>query len=348
MTSLYDDLQKLIEKEARKAKAPSLLLSVHSGDGKIAFRSGIAAASDAPFYIASVTKMFTATLILQLQDQGMIDLDMNVQTLLPQYDLSQLHVINGHSFAAQLTVRQLLHQTSGLADYFEGEIASVLKQGQDMSYDLEDVLRISQGLKPQGRPDSGKSYYSDTNYQLLGAIIEAVTGSSYGALVQSQICAPLGMSQTTLALHKPTDDPAPLMLYNGSKPLHLPLALASMGADGAIISTLQDMQKFMRAYMNNDLFAPDNAVEVRRFQALFFPLQYGLGLMRFQLPRWMNLFRETPEFIGHSGASASFAFYEPQADIYIIGTYNQIAAAKRPIALMMKIMQLIKRHKTAV
>jgi len=341
MTTLHHDLQKLIDAEARKPNTHSLLLAVQSGDGRISFSGSAGAPPQAAFYTASVTKMFTTALILQLKDQGLIDLDTRVQAILPHYDLSDLHVVRGHAFGPDLTIRQLLDQTSGLADYFEGDVAIGLKQGRDQAYDLNDVLRMTKALPPQAAPGGERAHYSDTNWQLLGAVIETVTKQPYADVVQTQICAPLGMWNTEVAT---PDHPAPLTLYNRATPLQLPMSLSSMGPDGGIVSTVDDMLIFLKAYMGHALFAPHNATDVRRFRKLFFPLQYGLGLMRFKLPRWMNLFRETPELIGHAGASGSFAFYAPKEDIYLTGTFNQVDAPKRPFALMMRVMHTINRH----
>lgn len=345
MTALCEDLQGLMNAEADKPNTHSLLLGVQSGDNQIDFRGSTGARANAPFYIASVTKMFTATLILQLKDQGLIDLDTTAKSILIQYDLSDLHNVKGRAYGPQLTIRHLLHQSSGLADYYEGDAAIALKQGKDRAYNLSDVLRMTKALPPQALPDSGKSYYSDTNFQLLGAIIETVTGRPYCEVVQTQICAPLGMKQTSVQALNELDQPAPLTLYNQSRPLRLPLALSSMGPDGGIVSTLDDMLFFLKAYMGNVLFDPENETDVRQFQKLVFPLQYGFGLMRFKLPRWMNLFRETPEFIGHAGSSGSFAFFAPKEDIYLTGTYNQVDAPKRPFTLMMRVISTLKRHR---
>jgi len=344
MSPLSKDLQDLIDAEAAKANTHSVLLAVQSGDGRIDFRGGAGGPADARFYIASVTKMFTATLILQLRDQGLIDLDTTAQSILRQYDLSDLHVIKGRALGPQLTIRHLLHQTSGLADYYEQDVAIALKTGTDQAYDLNDVLRMTRALPPQAPPDSGRSHYSDTNWQLLGAIIETVTERPFGDVVQSRICGPLGLKQTSVPGQVHPDQPAPLTLFNRSRPLHVPLTLSSMGPDGGIVSSLDDMLAFLKAYMGNALFDPCNEAEARAFNKLFFPIQYGFGLMRFKLPRWMNLFRETPEFIGHSGACGSFAFHAPAADIYLAGTFNQLDAPKRPFAFMMRVAQAIERH----
>lgn len=347
MATLHHDLQRLIDAEIRKANTRHLLLAVQSGDKQIDFRGSAGAPEDAPFFIASVTKLFTATLILQLKDQGHLDLDTTAQSILSHYDLSDLHNVNGRAFGPHLTIRHLLHQTSGLADYYEGDVAKTLKQGMDQSYDLSDVLCMTKALSPQAPPDSDRSYYSDTNWQLLGAIIETVTGQPFGAVVQTQICKPLGMDRTSVFAQNQQGRPAPLAIHNRAKPLDLPLTMSSMGPDGGIVSTLDDMLTFLRAYMANALFSPDNEAETRGFKTLFFPIQYGFGLMRFKLPRWMNLFRDTPEFIGHSGASGSFAFHAPKEDVYLTGTFNQIDAPKRPFAVMMRVMQVLKNHRAS-
>ncbi|MEN8659416.1 MAG: hypothetical protein ABF313_15360, partial [Marivita sp.] len=59
---------------------------------------------------------------------------------------------------------------------------------------------------------------------------------------------------------------------------------------------------------------------------------------------WMTLFRSTPELIGHSGASGAFAFYAPELDVYVIGTFNQTDAPRRPIGFMFKVLSLITKH----
>lgn len=344
MTKLHDDLQGLVDKEAAKSNARSVLLAVQSGDRRIDFRGSSGATTDDRFLIASVTKMFTATLVLQLKDTGRLSLDATVQSILREYDLSELHTLKGTAWGPKLTIRHLLHQTSGLADYYEGDLVEALKRGEDQAYGLDDVLRWTKALKPQARPDSGTSYYSDTNYQLLGAIIEAVTGKSFREALKAYICVPLGLRRT--GVFDPIDlgAGAPLTIYNTSDALDVPLALSSMGPDGGIVSDLDDVLAFLRAYMSNALFSSETATQARQFNKLFFPIRYGFGLMRFKLPRWMNLFRETPELIGHSGSSGSFAFYAPNHDVYIVGTFNQIDAPHRPFGFMMRVLNVLKQH----
>lgn len=340
--TLTHSIQSLIDAECAKAHTHGMILRVFSGDGQVDFKGSAGAATPGTrFPIASVTKMFTAALIMQLVDQERLNLDQTVQSILSDVDLTGLHVVKGVDHGPALTVRHLLHQTSGLADYYESDLAADLKQGRDRSYDLSDVLQMTRALPPQAAPESGRSHYSDTNYQLLGAVIEALTGQTFDQALQSRICEPLGLTQTAVL----QGDDMGLPVYHRNKRLDVAQILASMTSDGGIISTLDDMLCFLRAFMEGRLFRPESAIQMRRWNRLFFPLQYGFGLMRIRLPRWMTLFRATPELIGHSGASGSFAFYAPEPDIYLIGTFNQTDAPRRPIGFMLRVLGLVAKHK---
>jgi len=342
--SLDQKLQALIDAECAKEHTHGLILRVASGDGAVDFKgSAGAAAPDTRFPIASISKMFTAALIMQLADEGQIDLGQTVQSILADVDLSGLHIVKGVDYSPLLTVRQLLHQTSGLADYYESDLAVELKQSKDRSYGLIEVLQMTKALPPQAAPESGRSHYSDTNYQLLGAVIEAVTGQTYDQSVQSRICSLLELSMTGVLQGTHVGLP----VHHRDAVLDVPQILTSMGPDGGIISTLDEMLTFLRAFMQGRLFKPENTPQMCQWNRLFFPLLYGYGLMRIKLPRWMSLFRATPELIGHSGASGSFAFYAPEPDIYLIGTFNQTDAPRRSIGFMLRVLNVVTRHRSS-
>ena len=339
--SLDQTLQALIDAERAKKHTHAVILRVQSGDGQVDFKGSAGnATAETRFPIASIAKMFTATLIMQLFGENLIDLDQTVESILRDVDLTGLHEMKGVDYSQQLSVRQLLHQTSGLADYYESDLASDLKAGQDRAYGLAEVLQMTRALPPQAAPDNGRSYYSDTNFQLLGAVIEQVTGQSFDQVLQTRVCAPLELRQTSVL--DGTDVGLPV--YQKDRMLNIPQILTSMGPDGGITSTLDEMLIFLRAFMENKLFSAEAASQMRQWNKLFFPIQYGYGLMRIKLPRWMTLFRETPELIGHSGASGSFAYYAPKHDIYLIGTFNQTDAPRRPIGFMLRVLSAVARH----
>ncbi len=347
MEPVEQDLQRILDRELSKADTSLVMLNVQTGDGRTVFKGSAGACGpDVPFYIASISKIYTATLIMQLVDEGAIALDQRVQELLPHVDLSDIHVIDGVAHGPRVTVRQLLHQTSGLADYFESRLLGDLKKNRDQSYDLGDVLNWAKALSPVAAPGKDRSHYSDTNYQLLGAIVETVTNQSYNAALQDRICRPLGLTQTALCGCDRTPEAIPPVRF-GDQPLDLRQALASMAADGGIVSTMDELAIFLRAFMSNQLFNPDNATIMQQWNRLYFPMQYGLGLMRFKLPCWMTLFQETPEFIGHSGACGSLAFHAPKEDLFLVGTFNQLGQGRRPFTgFLQKVVGTVARHGT--
>jgi len=338
-------LQRLVEAEWKRSRTHGLVLHVCSGDGRIAFRGAAGDAHpDIRFPIASISKMFTAALIIQLCDEGLLALDRTVQSALPKIDLTGLHVVKGVDHGPQLTIRQLLFQTSGLADYYEGGVARDLVRSKDHAYDLSDVLGWATERAPQAAPDSGKAHYSDTNFQLLGAVIEAATGQRYGEALQERICMPLGMSRTALFDPARDGDGRTLPVYHKDLRLEIPGILSSMGPDGGIVSDTGDLMTFLRTFTEGRLFRPENMGALHRWRKMQFPLQYGGGLMRFRLPGWMTLWRHSPELIGHSGASGSFAYHAPEPDMFLVGTFNQTDAPKRPFSFMLRVLKAIETH----
>ena len=337
MRNLNEQLHTLIDKESRKANTHSILLGVQSADGRVNFQGAAGDASpDSTYFIASITKMFTAAVIMQLVDEGRLDLDARIQEYLPQFQLEGIHTHKGVDYSKQLKVYQLIHQTSGLADYYEDGLVEDLKHNRDRAYNITDVLSMVRNMEASDMPDSGKSYYSDTNYQLLGAIIESIIERPLAQVFQSRIFEPLQLGQTYVFDHRAQRGEL-IPLYHKSQRLDVPLALSSMAPDGGIVSNVSDTLTFLKAYYDGVLFDSRHFERMYQWNPLFFPMQYGYGLMRFKLPRWMTLFRETPELIGHSGSSGSFAFYVPSEKLYMAGTFNQIDKPSRPFNFMLKV-----------
>jgi D-alanyl-D-alanine carboxypeptidase len=318
---------------------------MQSKDGRINFQgaAGDAASPDSPYFIASVTKMYTATVIMQLVDEGLLDLDAPMQRYLPHLSLDGIHVYKGVDYSNQLKVYQLLHQTSGLSDYFDGGLAeTTFKKNLDRAYSVEDVLDIARNATPFAAPDSGKSHYSDTNYQLLGAIIEAITEQSLADVFHTRIFDRLEMADTYLFDHKIPRSVEPMPFYNADTQLSVPLAMTSERGAGGAVSTMTDTLRFLRAYFDGELFNRAHFERMMQWNPMFFPMHYGYGLWRFKLPRWANLFRETPEFIGHAGVNGAMAFYNPENDLFIVGTLNQMDKPARQFNFMPKVVDVIK------
>ena len=345
-------LQRLVDREADKEAIHSIIAGMRTGDGRVdvgvsagtADSAGSSMTPQTPYYLASITKTYTAVVVLTLSSSGKIDLDAPIGTYLPNELTDGLHVVDDVDYGAQVTVAQLLNQTSGLADYFEGapeggvSLVDDLKQNVDRALSIQDIVEIVRGLPPEFAPgaDQGrKAHYSDTNYALLGAIVEAVADKRIGELFEEMIFQPLGLADTYAFDHE-LDQPTPAAMYYKDQALEIPLAMSSFAPDGGLVSTLADSLRFLQALFGGELVTQDQLGEMtKRWNRIMFPLRYGSGLMLFKLPRWVS-FRAPPEFVGHSGSTGSFAFYNPERDVYLAGTVNQMDQPARPFRLMTK------------
>ena len=127
--------------------------------------------------------------------------------------------------------------------------------------------------------------------------------------------------------------------------------MASMAPEGGLIGTVADALDFLRAlvagtpFQRQDTFASMQA-RWNRFglprdraaiMAPGWPVEYGLGIKRYRLPRLLNAGRRSPTFIGHSGANGSWLFWSPEHDLYLAGTVDQTRAAPLPYRLMPKL-----------
>lgn len=346
--SANDRLLRLLAKEGAKPHTHSLLVAIQSQDGSFDFRGAAGAATvESPYFIASITKMVTVAVLMQLVDEGALELDAPITEYLAPDLLDGLHSLNGVDYSRQLKVCQLIHQTSGLADYFEDKpkngdsLLDELLAGQDRALDLAGVLAVARSIPPRFAPGAQggrKSHYSDTNYQLLGAIIEALTGKIIADIFQTRVFDRLEMAQTYLYDCRRSRETPPLPLYHREQMLSIPLWMSSEKAAGGVVSTLADSLRFLRAYFGGELFDPRHFQRMQRqWNTIVVPvIQYAYGLMRFRMPRAMTLFRYSPELIGHSGASGSFAFFAPKEAVYMVGTFNQTDRPGRPFRFMLK------------
>jgi CubicO group peptidase (beta-lactamase class C family) len=253
----------------------------------------------------------------------------------------------------------LISQTSGLPDYFlerpKGgkSIFDLIVAGWDEAWDLERVVDIAKnGLSPRFPPDSqaqdksgNKAYYSDTNYQLLGAVVESVAQKPFHELLSELILEPLALSSTYLHGYgepQVTRNRSPAHIYYKTKPLQLDKAMTSFGPDGGLVSDVGDSLTLLRHLVEGKLFARRSTFEqMKSWRRIFFPFQYGLGLMRFKLPRLFSPFSATPELVGHSGSTSSFLFYSDAAQLYVGGTLNQVQNQGRPFRLMLKMIKMV-------
>ena len=282
--ALTTDLQSLLDDVVDGGFVPGASLSVSlpgyapwSGASGIADRDARRAmAPDTPVRIASVSKMFTAVVVLQLVEEGHLALDEPIATWLPD------SVPGGE----RITVRQLLQHTSGLYDYLEDR-RLIGEMQRDTGYEWQPQDLVDYAARFPQRA-IGRWDYSSTNYVVLGMLAERVAGQPLARQVRQRIFDPLGMRQAAFLPH----EPAPAMLARGySYENDLTSSSMSFGfATANLAMTTGDLARFGRALFSEQLLrAETRAIMLGEFvsgrgQYDMPALEYGLGVMRNRLP----------------------------------------------------------------
>jgi CubicO group peptidase (beta-lactamase class C family) len=148
--------------------------------GVLSHATGVAATPDSVFQVGSITKTWTATLVMQLADEGLLDLDATVVTYLPDFDLADSDA------AKTMTVRQLLCHKAG----FEGDVFTDTGNNDDCVEKYVATLRTDPQLFP---PDDMFSY-NNAGYCVLGRIIEVLRGKPFDQALREHLFAPLGLT----------------------------------------------------------------------------------------------------------------------------------------------------------
>jgi CubicO group peptidase (beta-lactamase class C family) len=310
---------------------------------------------DTPFYLASITKMFTATAVMILNEQGKLSLEDPMSKFLPGSLIKGLHVFDGIDYTNQVQVRHLLSHTSGIADYYleeppEGKsFFEELVAGEATERTVEDtVLRARDKLSANFEPGT-KASYSDTNFQLLGLIIESVTGKSLHEIFQEVFFEPLDMPNTHLYTRSEpriaqTKEVA--HIYYRDIDLTHNEAFKTAWADGGLISTMADSLKFLKALNRGDLFQRDDTLAMMHdWSNLEFPIRYGFGTMSMKLPRLLSPFSPVPEVVGHFGSTGTCLFFCKDRDLYLVAALNQVESTRILTQLIYGMINLVKKLK---
>lgn len=318
-----------------------------SKDQQVYFGSAGNLNIDSQFFIASTTKLFVTALILELVDSKRMQLDDKISKYLSAEILQGLHVYKGIDSSDQLTITNLLSHTSGLPDYFQAprkakkSLMDQVLNGEDRKWSFEQVIEDSKNLGAVFFPSSGKALYSDTNFQLLGKIIENIYEKTFAQVVDQQICKKLNLKNTYLYLDE--NDQRPKALNYKKQKLNIPQAMTSFGSDGGMVSNLEESLIFLKSFFEGQLFAKQHLeVIATNWKNVFFPMKYGIGISLFRLPWYFSPFKKFPDLIGHSGLSGAFYYYCPEKNIYLVGTVNQIAKPESSFKLMLKVLSKIE------
>ncbi len=252
---------------------PGISLAVLKGNGSGWSGTAGSVEPGRPLVIGSVMKTFVAALTLQLADEGAVGLGDPVTRYLPEAKM-----------ASGVTVAELLQHTSGIADLFTDSMSNALNADRSHAWTRAEILKTIGG--PWFLP--GKDWaYSNTNYLLLGMLIERVTGSPLHDVLAARLTGPLGLTGTHLIGPGEAADDGLLD----------PSWASAFWGSGATESTVDDLVRWGDALYGGSLLRP----ETLRRMTLFNKDGYGFGTQRVEL---------TPSLVG-PGTAACWAPTRP-------------------------------------
>ena len=222
---------------------------------------GISITSESRFEIGSLTKQMTASIILNLCDKGYVELDDTIDKYFEEL-----------SFGKRVTIRQLINMTSGIPEYMEDE--------DIMSKDPMDVIaesKIDENLY--------NNYdYSNSNYYLLGKIIEKVTGKTYEEMLKEYVFNKVGMQHSKLGV----SNIVPVYMYSDEASYPIEYTYSA----GGVCSTVYDLYDWERAYWNGEII----------------PQQY-MEELKENKSGYLNGWSCSDGIYTHSGSTKSFSSY---------------------------------------
>ncbi len=312
VSASYEAIDAYVEKEMHRLNMPGVSLAIVEGDQVVHLRGfgcsrphGEAPTPQTPFFIGSLTKSFTALAVMQLVEAAKIDLDAPVQRYLPWFRVADPEA------SAQMTVRHLLNQTSGLpTSCGETTLADF-----DSRPDANERQARALSTLSLTRPVGSAFEYSNANYNLLGLIIESASGESYVGYIQKHVFTPLGMDhsytsraiarQNGLAMghqywfHRPKAAP------------DLPIPHGSLSA-GLLISCAEDLARYLSAHLNGGRYGNMQVLSGAGIDELHRGVgevrAFGLSLGRYGMGWFVDKIGQT-EVAWHSGTLPDFAAY---------------------------------------
>ncbi|MGK2856000.1 MAG: serine hydrolase domain-containing protein [Thermoanaerobaculia bacterium] len=263
VASPMPEVDRFVEERMKRHLVPGLALVVIQ-NGAVAHRGGFGELDEKrPVIIGSLSKAITATAVLQLVDEGKVELDAPMQKYLGETRLSD-------PAAASITVRQLLNQNSGIPS----EAPRASRRDATLGEHV-DALRDVRLVAAPGE----RHIYSSPNYQILGRIVELVSGQSYGQYVESRIFAPLGMTSSAV-----DDDDAPRLAsghniwWGFAGPSTYRFEQGRLPT-ASIITTADDLSRFALSHLGGgpQLLTPESLALAHRGAAQAEGFSYAMG-----------------------------------------------------------------------
>lgn len=248
-TTALDGIDKYVEDQMEELRIPGAALAVVQGDQIVHLKGfgsadpgGRAVTAQTPFIIGSTSKSFTALAVMQLVEQGKIDLDAPAQRYLPWFRVADAEL------SARITVRHLLNQTSGLS---RSAGVAHLTSSDNSDRALEERVRALGTARLTVL--AGTAFqYSNANYDVLGMIVQSVSGHSFESYVEANIFDPLDMRHSSTSYQEAKEQGmASGHRYWFGRPLaaELPYNRGELPS-GYLISTAEDLGHYLTAYLN--------------------------------------------------------------------------------------------------
>jgi D-alanyl-D-alanine carboxypeptidase len=353
--SLEREIQEKFEKQAgKKHNINESIFLVHSDSRDLHLKlscspeRGSSTPVDKPFHVASIGKTFTSVLVAMLVEEGVLSYDDPINRYLDPETLDGLFVVDGVDYSADVQIRHLLNHTSGAADFYEDKphggppMIELMALEPDRLWTIPEVLQWTRNNLDALYPPGEGFHYSDTGYELMGLIIDRVSGMTYEQAVHERILDPLGMKHSYVMFYSEPAEASPWPmcdLYYGGVNLAKTNSSSFGRAGGAIVSTTEDLLKFIRAIKENRLISGAGFEKMQDWQKFGPGIDYGYGLMRFR-------FLGAPAkymIWGNSGSIGSYMYYNEKLDTYFIGTFNHVRYERQPIMFLARIIRTIFR-----
>lgn len=294
-----------------------------------------------PHYMASVGKLFTSTIISILFEKGELSFDDKISNYLDKELLKNLHIYKSKDYTNFITIKHLLKQTSGLYDNFWPLLDKLLEDKEFNMSPREAIIWGKKNLKPYCPPGK-KTKYTDTNYHLLGLIIEHITGKPFHEVLKDYIFVPLGMENSSMLHYSdPTKEysyPIAQFSINGTIVNEFKNYGGLDYAGGGVVSTNEDLLKFIKALVAGKLVTKNTLENMKNDSTkLYFGIEYGYGIWQFKtIPILMP---EKYNCWGCFGVTGAFMFYHQGLDAYLIGNFNDVSYKNKGLRFMIKVIK---------
>ncbi|MFZ1730264.1 MAG: serine hydrolase [Bacteroidota bacterium] len=295
------------------------ILSFEQGYGNAVLEWDIPVTGDTRFRIGSVTKQFTAAIILMLMEQGKIDLQQKLRTYIPEYPSAQ---------ADKVTIHQLLNHTSGVPSYTS--IPGFMQRNTRNPYPPDSMFAVIANIPLNFEPGS-KWQYSNSGYFILGSVIEHVTGKPYDEVLRDMLLQPLGLMQSG---YEHNEDVIP---HFASGYVRVPggfqraawLDASVPYAAGMMYSTVEDLYRWTRKLHRGEVFHDGETFDMMTTP---YKENYGYGLVM----RTQKAGEKDVRIVEHGGGIFGFRsalWYLPEEEYTIVvldnteGRADQVANA---------------------